>query len=165
MKCQGSGALAGVVMAVVFSAGVALAEEDTDLATIDRLYADWRAAVERADIPGYVAVLHPDVRLLPPGAEPIVGAASYAQFLEPVFAAADYRIEVVQAPSVEVFGDLALAEYEYVIHLQLKDAGVGVEQPGALTAERTTARYIDVLRRGAEGRWTVYRHAWQDPAN
>ena len=152
-------------MTVIFGAAVAVADEASDLEAIDRLYADWRQAVESADIPGYVSVLHPEVRLLPPGAEPIVGADNYAGFLEPVFAAAVYRIEVVQPPSVEVFGDVALAEYEYVIHLQLKNAGVGVDQPGALTAERTSARYIDVLRREADGRWAVYRHAWQDPAN
>jgi len=139
-------------------------ETDTraDVASIDALYASWRKAVESADIPAYVAVLHDDVRLLPPDADAIVGAAGYGKFLEPVFAAADYRIEVVRSPVIEVLGDVALAEYDYVIHLELKNAAVGVEQPGALTAERTAARYIDVLRRDAEGRWSVYRHAWQN---
>jgi ketosteroid isomerase-like protein len=158
-----------VLASLLFVASTASATEpvspQTDEQAIDALYANWRRAVEHADIPGYVAVLHEEVRLLPPGAEPIVGAASYAKFLEPVFAAANYRIEVVRSPAIEVFGDVALAEYEYVIHLELKDAQVGVAQPGALTAERTAARYIDVLRRDATGRWAVYRHAWQNESN
>lgn len=137
---------------------------DDDVRAIEALYAAWRDAVERADIPAYVSVLDPDVRLLPPGADPIVGAANYAGFLEPVFAAADYRIEVLRPPQVEVAGDMAVAEYEYVIHLALKDAGTGVTEPGALTAERTAARYFDVLRRQDDGSWGVWRHLWQDPA-
>lgn len=157
--------LAGVLMLASLTGGAALADTRSDIEAIDAVYASWRKAVESADIPGYVAVLHEDVRLLPPDAEPIVGAANYAKFLEPVFAAADYRIEVVRSPVIEVFGDVALAEYEYVIHLALKNADVGVRQPGALTAERTAARYIDVLRRDAEGRWAVYRHAWQNKAH
>jgi ketosteroid isomerase-like protein len=138
------------------------ADAAADVAAIDALYASWRKAVEGADIPGYVAVLDADVRLLPPDAEAIVGAANYGKFLEPVFAGADYRIEVVRSPVIEVLGDVALAEYDYVIHLKLKNQSEGITQAGALTAERTAARYIDVLRRQADGRWAVYRHAWQN---
>lgn len=139
-----------------------LADTAADVAAIDALYASWRKAVESADIPGYVAVLDADVRLLPPDAEAIVGAANYGQFLGPVFAGADYRIEVVRSPVIEVLGDVALAEYDYVIHLKLKNQAEGITQAGALTAERTAARYIDVLRRQPDGRWAVYRHAWQN---
>lgn len=128
---------------------------------IDGVYARWREAVEAADIPGYVSVLHPEVRMLPPGAPPVVGSGSYAAFLEPVFAAADYRIEVRQMPVVEVLGEWAVAEYEYVIHLALKDAQSGITEPGALTDSRTHARYFDVLRKTDAGTWGVWRHTWQ----
>ena len=43
---------------------------------IEELYAQWREAVATADIPSYVSVLDPDVRLIPPGADVIEGAAS-----------------------------------------------------------------------------------------
>lgn len=135
-----------------------------DVTAIDNLYANWRKAVESGDIPGYVAVLDSDVRLLPPGAEAIVGAANYGKFLEPVFAAATYRIEVLRMPVIEVIGDVATAEYDYVIHLDLKNPEEGVQQAGALTASRTSARYIDVLRRNEKGEWRVWRHAWQNKA-
>jgi len=157
--------LCGLLLAAPLAAGGATREALTEVDAIEAVYADWRSAVERADIAGYVAVLHDDVRLLPPDAEPIVGSGSYEAFLKPVFAAADYRIEVIRSPEIEVFGDLALAEYEYVIHLHLKNPAAGVEQPGALTAARTRARYVDVLRRDAAGVWTVYRHAWQNMAD
>ncbi|MFM8355010.1 MAG: hypothetical protein ACKOBM_08910, partial [Gammaproteobacteria bacterium] len=56
---------------------VARADDAADVAAIDQLYADWRKAVESADIDGYVAVLDTNVRLLPPDAEAIVGAENY----------------------------------------------------------------------------------------
>ncbi len=128
--------------------------------SIDQLYADYRTAVESSDIGGYVNALHPDVRLLPPGAAAIVGASNYAGFLEPVFATADYRIEVVSLPAIEVMGDTATAEYTYIIHLKLKNPDVGVTEPGALTDSRTVSRYFDVLRKHENGRWAIWRHTW-----
>lgn len=157
-------ALLLILTALMPLPGVVQAAASDDVQAIEALFADWREAVETGDIPAYVAVLHPEVRLLPPGADPIVGADAYARFLEPVFAAADYRIEVLQPPAVDVLGDLAVAEYEYVIHLDLASDSAGIAEPGALTEARTHARYVDVLRRGADGRWLVWRHMWQEPA-
>ena len=128
---------------------------------IEALYEKWREAVASADIPSYVSVLDPDVRLIPPGADVINGAAHYAKFLEPVFEAATYRIEVVSPPVVEVLDDIAVAEYEYVIHLELKDPAQGVTEAGALTESRTEARYFDVLRKNESGEFRVWRHTWQ----
>tara|TARA_B110000977_G_scaffold7648_1_gene10462 strand:- start:15 stop:470 length:456 start_codon:yes stop_codon:yes gene_type:complete len=128
---------------------------------IEELYAQWREAVATADIPSYVSVLDPDVRLIPPGADVIEGAAHYAQFLTPVFEAATYRIEVITPPMVEVLDDIAIAEYEYVIHLELKNPAQGVTEAGALTASRTEARYFDVLRKNESGEFRVWRHTWQ----
>jgi ketosteroid isomerase-like protein len=136
------------------------ADADDDVAQIEELYASWRDAVAAADIPSYLKGLHPDIRLMPPGAEVIAGADYYAQFLVPVFASADYRIEVISPPAVEVAGDFAVAEYTYVIHLNLKNPDQGVTEPGALTASQTSARYFDVLRK-TDGGWRVWRHTWQ----
>ena len=133
-----------------------------DSQAISDLYQRWRVAVAAADIPGYLQALDQEVHLLPPGAEAIVGASTYGAFLKPVFTAADYRIEVIKAPVVEVLGDLAVAEYEYVIHLDLKNPGEGVSEPGALTASRSQLQYFDVLRRQADGGWRVWRHTWRD---
>ena len=110
------------------------------IAAITKLYSDWRAAVTNADIPGYVRVLHDDVTLMPPGADDIVGASQYAKFLGPVFESATYEIEVISPPSVEVLGEVAVARYEYVIHLKLKNPDQGITEPGALTASRSAAR-------------------------
>ena len=74
--------------------------------------------------------------------------------------AADYQIEVKRAPVADVIGDFAVVEYEYIIHLKLKNPEEGVSEPGAMTASRSEARYFDVLRK-TDGKWKVWRHTWQ----
>lgn len=149
-----------VALIICFCSGVT-ADPATEEQKIEKLYANWREAVHTADIPGYVAVLHPEVRLIPPGADVIEGAAHYTGFLAPVFGAATYRLEVVSPPRVTVIDDIAVAEYAYVVHLTLKDPGQAVTEAGALTASRTEARYFDVLRKNSDGNWQVWRHTWQ----
>ena len=131
---------------------------------IEALYAKWRTAVESSDIAGYVGVLDPEVRLLPPGGPAIDGAANYGDFLKPVFAAATYDITVDVTPEILVWGDTAIVQYDYTIDLNRKDPDVGVDEPGALTASRTSARYFDVVRKRADGTWRVWRHSWQEKA-
>ncbi len=131
--------------------------EDTD--AIVALYAKWRLAVETADIPAYVSVLSEDVKLMPPDADAIIGKQGYGAFLEPVFAAATYTIEVPVHPEVIVMEDIAVAEYEYVIHLDMK-AGAEISEPGAITVARSHNRYFDVLKR-INGEWLIWRHLWR----
>lgn len=133
-----------------------------DTSDILALYQDWRNAVEAASIRDYVSVLAEDVRLIPPGAEPIDSAASYAAFLEPVFASADYRIEVIAPAEISVVDDIAVAEYAYIIHLTMKESASEITEPGALTASRTHARYFDVLKKDPTGNWKIWRHTWQN---
>lgn len=128
---------------------------------IEILYAEYRKAVESSSIAGYLRVLHPEVRLLPPGAPAIDTARRYGEFLQAVFGAATYRIVVNRAPQVVVVGDVAVAEYDYTIHLTRKNPEVGVTEPGALTADATSSRYFDVLRKDEGGDWRIWRHTWQ----
>lgn len=138
------------------------ADSALEEAAIQKLYADWRVAVESGDIPAYLKALHPNVRLFPPGAAPILGSAGYGDFLVPVFASATYRIDVAKLQEVRVMGDTAIAEYEYIINIDLKNPDTAITQPGALTAARNRARYFDVLRKQANGSWGIWRHLWQD---
>ena len=131
-----------------------------DKVAIEQVYADWRAAVETADIPGYVSVLADDVKLMPPDADAIVGKDGYGAFLVPVFDAATYNIDVIGDFEIDVFGDTAIAEYEYVIHLSMKE-GAEITEPGAITAAQSHNRYFDVLRRNKTGEWQVWRHLWR----
>ena len=128
---------------------------------IENLYVEYRKAVESGSLAGYLRVLHPDVRLLPPGAPAIDTAQRYGEFLKGVLSVATYTIEVNRAPEVVVVGDVAVAEYDYTVHLSRNDPEVGVTEPGALTAPATSSRYLDVLRRDPAGEWRIWRHSWQ----
>ncbi len=142
----------------IFSASASASE----VREILDLYKTWVAAVEEGDIESYVSVLHEDVKLMPPTSEPFEGKEKYKEFLKPVFTSADYEIDVKVGPSVEFLGDIAIAEYEYVIYLKLKEGQSKIDQPGALQATRSHNAYFDVLIRNSEGKWVVYRHTWRD---
>jgi ketosteroid isomerase-like protein len=151
-----------ILLLIFSSSSFADPSTDADVAEIQALYATWREAVTTADIPKYVSVLHPEVRMIPPGAEVVDSAARYEKFLQPVFKTATYKIEVDRYARVDVVGDYAVAEYDYTIHLTLKDPDQQVTEPGALTASITAARYFDVLRKDPEGQWKIWRHTWQN---
>ena len=152
--------VAGICAAGEGKAADIKADEKADIKAIEVLYAGWRHAVEHSNIDGYLAILHQDIRLLPPGAAAVQGRDNYGEFLAPVFDTATYAIEIERLQEIEVVGDAAVAEYDYTIHLNLKNPDVGVSEPGALTESSTSARYFDVLLRTEEG-WKVWRHSWQ----
>ena len=128
-----------------------MADQSRDIEAIRQLQADWNRAVEAGNIDGYVAVLDPDIELLPTDAEPIVGAAAYREFLGPVFEADTFSIDVVAPAEIDVTGDIAWARYDYVIHRTPKDSGE------TFSARR---KFLDVLRRRPDGAWGVYKHIW-----
>lgn len=147
---------------VLGSPSFADSSENADVAEIEALYVTWREAVSTGDIPKYISVVDPEVRMIPPGADVVEGAGTYEKFLQPVFEAATYKIQVDRYARVEVLGDYAIAEYDYTIYLALKDPDQKVTEPGALTASVSATRYFDVLRKSPEGRWKVWRHTWQN---
>ena len=133
-----------------------------EIQEITNLYRTWVVAVEKGDIESYASVLHEDVKLMPPASQPFEGKEKYKEFLKPVFASADYEIDVKVKPSVEIFGNVAIAEYEYVVHVRLKEGREAINQLGALQASRNHNAYFDVLIKTSEGKWSVYRHTWRD---
>ena len=122
-----------------------------DVAAIEALYSAWNEAVENGDIPGYLAVLDADVELMPTDASPIRGRDHYGVFLQPVFGNDRFEIEVADAPTVEVDGDLAYARYDYIIHRM---------PVGSDDRFSTSRKFLDVLKRQPDGTWRVFKHIW-----
>ena len=150
-------AAAGGVPAPVLSVGqtpVATAQGDgeaEDIAAIRTVYAGWNAAVESGNIAGYLAALDEDVELMLTDAPPIRGRDNYAVFLEPVFAADSFEIEIADTGTIEVDGDLAWARYDYIIHRL---------PGGSATRISSYRKFLDVLRRQPDGSWRVLKHIW-----
>ena len=126
------------------------------------VYEAWRTAVEAGNIEGYVAVLHPDIALRPPGVPGLNGRDNYAEFLGPVFATATYEITIDNPPAVAVLGDTAVVEYDYTILRHPTPGATDTLAPGALVAVKTSAHYIDVVAKDGAGKWKVRLHSWQD---
>jgi ketosteroid isomerase-like protein len=126
------------------------------------VYEAWRTAVEAGSIAGYVAVLHPDIALRPPGVPGLNGRDNYAEFLGPVFATATYEITIDNPPAVVVLGDTAVVEYDYTILRHPTSGATDTLAPGALVAVKTSAHYIDIVAKDSAGEWKVRLHSWQD---
>ncbi len=151
-----------ITVSLSMSAISASGQNETDTTAILGLYQSWRDAVENANIDGYVAVLHADISLLPPGAQGLDGRDNYSAFLDPVFDSASYEIQIDNAPSVTFLGDAAIVEYDYTIFRRADVDSTADLPPGAIAVAKTSAHYIDVVTRDSSGAWKVRLHSWQD---
>ena len=141
-----------------------MTNENKDKDEIINLYKTWNEAVEAGNREGYLALLDQDIRMTPPGAPDIIGWDAYAEFLIPVFDSASYTITPVSDYQIEVLDDIALARYDYIVGVSLKEGVEGIEQAGALNQQESNLKYSDVLRRQTDGSWKVLRHTWNDNA-
>lgn len=142
-------------------------QEITDQAAVAQLYATWLSAVEEGDRQQYVDLLDENITMVPPGAADIVGREAYAKFLIPVFDNAEYKIESLGDIDIQIEGDIALARYDYIVYVSMK-AGVAniTDSAAALDQMVNKSKYLDVLKRQADGGWKVLRHMWNEaPSN
>ena len=150
-----------VYVALLFACtNIASASEEH--AAIEKLYEQWRNAVENSSITGYVDVLHNDISLRPPGVTGLDGKQNYATFLEPVFASAIYDIQIDSVPTVTLLGSSAIVEYDYTITRTVVDESVTELAAGALQGTTSSAHYIDIVALDEAGHWKVRLHSWSD---
>ena len=148
-------------LGTIFSINSSFATEQQEIKEIEALYSKWKIAVERSDIDSYLSNLHEDIRLRPPAGDPVDGIESYRRFLGPVFSSATYKIQVDKSPVITIFGNNAIAEYDYTIQRSvIKNANVTLEK-GAITESVAPSSYVDFLRKREDGSWSVYLHTWR----
>lgn len=154
------------VLSVLFAVAGNAEQENTsresDVKAIEGLYHTWNSAVETGSREKYLSILDDNIRMVPPGAQDIVGIKNYAQFLIPVFANAAYKITHIGALDIEFLGDdFAVARYDYIVDVTM-ESGVDVitDSDAALDLLSNNLKYNDVLRRQADGSWKVLRHMW-----
>ena len=153
--------LAILLLGAIFIINPLLAAEQQDIKEIEALYLNWKVAVEASDIDAYLSNLHDDIRLRPPAGDSVNGIDNYRRFLGPVFSSATYQIQVDNPPIITVFGDTAIAEYDYTIQRSVvKSATVKLER-GAITESVSPSSYVDFLRKREDSSWSVYLHTWR----
>ena len=148
-------------LGTISSINSSFATEQQEIREIEALYSKWKIAVERSDIASYLSNLHEDIRLRPPAGDPVDGIENYRRFLGPVFSSATYKIQVDESPVITIFGNNAIAEYDYTIRRSvLKNAKVRLEK-GVITESVSPSSYVDFLRKRPDGSWSVYLHTWR----
>ena len=130
-----------------------------DKRAIQELYETRNIAVHSGDRDAYVATLDEDVRMVPPGAEDVIGRDAYAEFLIPVFQYGKYEIVPRGDLEIKVLGDIALTRYDYLVKVY---EGATKMQDGAQSQESTDMKYCDVLRRQEDGTWKILMHMWNE---
>jgi uncharacterized protein (TIGR02246 family) len=147
-------AVSAVTICVAFQANQAWAQSH---ASADDVLADWKQAVAafsaakdpEAAVDIYMAIHTPDAVLMFPGMPPVLGAKEIRSFIQGW--CRGYRFEIVgfRTDDLIVREDVAIHRY----------SGTAVITPRAGGEPRRDSRkYVDVLRRGADGRWRTAIH-------
>ena len=92
-----------------------------------------------------------------PGFAPIVGKKALDPFFKNFFATTTFTWTDCRSQEVVVVGDLAFHRYTGVVTFTPKQGG---------ETTRIPRRYLDMFRRGADGRWRVLQHIFAaDPTS
>ena len=142
-----------VVSAACQQRAAPVATLDADTAAIRQLYRDWPRAIEAADAAQYITFLDDSVTLLMPGAARIRGIPEYQSVLIPLFQAARFRVALSPPTLLDVAGPWAYAQYE--------GEATTLSAAGADSFTMRN-RYVDILRRQADGTWRVRLHSWHN---
>ena len=124
-----------------------------DKKAIQEVYQTRNNAVHSGDRDAYVATLDENVRMVPPGAEDVIGRDAYAEFLIPVMQEGRFEIVPRSDLDITVLGDIALTRYDYIVK---------VYEDGVESQESTDMKYCDVLRRQEDGTWKILMHMWNE---
>lgn len=124
-------------------------ETTADANAIRAAFAAWVRTAEAGDAAGYGRYITDDFVFLGPGARPRVGKSTVLPWVERWFADWQFTFPQWTTEEVIVVGDLAIHRYSGVATLTPKKGGAPI------TADR---KYIDIVRREADGQWRVARH-------
>jgi len=122
---------------------------DADSDAVKATFTDWVRAAEAADAQRYGRFITEDFVFLGPGGLPVEGRESVVQWLGTWFADWQFSFPAWTDADVMVGGDLAIHRYSGVATLTPRAGGAPTH------ADR---KYMDVMRREANGQWRVARH-------
>ena len=123
--------------------------EAADVEAIKAAFTGWVKVAEAGDAQGYGRFITDDAIFLGPGSAPIAGKDTLIPWLAGWFAEWQFSFPEWNTEEVIVAGDIAIHRYSGVATLTPKRGGE------ATVADR---KYIDILRREADGQWRVARH-------
>jgi len=126
-----------------------------DIAAIRATDSSFASAMGAGDAAGVAAIYLPDAHLLPPDAAPVEGREAIQQFIAGFLGA--YHVAIaVSADEIEGRGDLAYARGHYTMEGTPKAAGT--------PPLREEGKFLEVLRRQADGTWRYAADMWSPNA-
>jgi uncharacterized protein (TIGR02246 family) len=149
---RGLGVLLILLLSASLSASAALGQPaDDDREDIRATFESWRKAANAGDADGFLTHVRDDAIFadMAPGMAPIVGKGALRPFFKDFFATFTLTWSDCQSQEVVLIGDLAFHRYTGVLTVTPKQGG----EPS-----RDNRRYLDLLRRDADGRWRVWQH-------
>jgi uncharacterized protein (TIGR02246 family) len=120
-----------------------------DEAAIKSAFAEWVRVSEAGDATAYSTYITDDALFLGPDQPPVVGKAAIQPWVAGFFADWQFSFPQWTEDEVIVAGDVAIHRYSGVATLTPRNGGAPV------IADR---KYMDVLRKEADGQWRVARH-------
>ena len=132
-------------------ASAALGRADDDQNAVRVTFESWRKALNTGNAESFLTYVRDDAIFadMAPGMTPIVGEKALQPFFKDLLARFTLIWSDCHSEEVVVAGDLAFHRYTGVLTVTPKQGG---------EASRDDRRYLDLLRRGADGRWRVWQH-------
>ena len=145
--------LAASVMVIVIAAATAHAQAvDADRKAIRAAWEGWLKVGSAGDADGYMTYLTDDAVIvdMTQGQPPVVGRQAIHPWVRDFFNKFTFTW-AEQSQDIVVVGDTAFRRYPGVATFTPKQGG---------DPSRYDRRYLDVLRRGLDGRWRVSHHVF-----
>ena len=124
---------------------------DADKGAIRATFREWVRVAERGDPDTYLSFITDDAVVMAPGQPEVVGKQAIAPWIRDFFTRYTFKFSDWSSREVEVAGDLAFHRYTGVATLTPRAGGASLRQD---------RKYLDVLRRGADGRWRASHHVF-----
>ena len=110
---------------------------------------DWCNAEAARDMQAKMRLFTPDAVLMPPGEASVVGQQAIRAWHEKIWMGTKYQCSGT-LDEVQVFGDWALARGTF--------SGVETQASGA--QRREAGKFLNLIRRQADGSWKIARAIW-----
>lgn len=124
---------------------------DADRSAIRSAFQEWVRVAERGDADTYLSFITEDAVVMAPGQPAVVGRHAIGPWIKDFFAQYAFKFSEWNSQEVVVARDVAFHRYTGVATLTPRVGGASLRQD---------RKYLDVLRRGADGRWRASHHVF-----
>jgi uncharacterized protein (TIGR02246 family) len=120
---------------------------EADIAAIHELYDQWCISVNAGDLDRFISLWANDAILMNPDTPAVIGQEQIRASYQPLFEGFSIQVDIYGETEIEVSGDLAFSRGTGTLTLTPKGDG---------PTTFTDAKWLDILKRQADGSWKVY---------